>query len=464
MVAPHGHNRGIGGSPPVQYLNPLLPSQHHQPPHLQQHQLPPPQNHPDFSIPIALLIDRIQDLQVQRRSSASEARIKPTQLPAPKYTSQGQITGVEYYRWSQIFTQTIDKLKLNHAACHAELVTNKWILPQELRTLVSESPDLRTALKRIQSRFPPLSSIWPELQRELSSVQACNTNKERIERAGSLVSTLSLMENWFHPRDITREDVLYVIYKIEGNQEGNLTLLRDIQTIDHHHNLPVTSDGHRSYIRSLIDRLEHLRGLWSELEASLAVASRKPVIPSVTSFLYESQPKNKWKGAQGQEKNRPVGAGGEGTPKKHPSASPLSTEEKGRPPKQGCLICRTTGAEEKTAGHRPWLCPSLPLIRSQKIPLPKNLCQQCCNEIKEGVPHKSDCHMIPLKKPEGSTTHVNRSCYLHSGENQGYIHHKLCTSCGPNLPPAKPRQGVNSFAFRVENDYTNGYDYDNDDG
>ena len=444
MVAPHGHNRGIGGSPPVQYLNPLLPSQHHQ--------LPPPQNHPDFSIPIALLIDRIQDLQVQRRSSASEARIKPTQLPAPKYTSQGQITGVEYYRWSQIFTQTIDKLKLNHAACHAELVTNKWILPQELRTLVSESPDLRTALKRIQSRFPPLSSIWPELQRELSSVQACNTNKERIERAGSLVSTLSLMESWFHPRDITREDVLYVIYKIEGNQEGNLTLLRDIQTIDHHHNLPVTSDGHRSYIRSLIDRLEHLRGLWSELEASLAVASRKPVIPSVTSFLYETQPKNKWKGAQGQEKNRPVGAGGKGTPKKHPPGSPatppfVSGKKEKFPP--GCLICKNTGKKEDKSSHRPWMCPNLPQIRAKQLNPPKDLCLKCCSAIKEGIAHRTDCHMVPTKSKDGSLSHFNASCPLHSGKEKGPIHQRLCTVCGPNIPPPKPKHAIQSFAFRM---------------
>ena len=192
----------------------------------------------------------------------------------------------------------------------------------------------------------------------------------------------------------------------------------------------------------------------------MAIASGKPVIPSVSSFSFSTQPK---------KKHHPTGSGGnhqgQQQQQEKSSAPPLSSKEKG-PPKQGCLICRTTGMEEKTAGHQPWLCPSLPLIRSKKISPPKELCKQCCNEIKEGVTHRSDCHMIPLKKPEGSTTHVNRSCYLHSGEKQGYIHHKLCTSCGPNLPPAKPRQGVNSFAFRVENAYTNGYDYDydNDDG
>ena len=454
MVVLQGPGVGAGGSPPTQYLNPLLPPHQQSPTQSTNPLLPPQQQPPDYSVPIALLIDRIQDLQIQRRSSTSEARIKPTQLPAPKYTSQGQITGLEYYRWVQIFTQTIDRLKLNHAACHAELVTNRYILPQELRTLVSESTDLKTALKRIQSRFPPLSSVWPELYRELSSVQTCNNNRDRIERAGSLISTLTLMESWFHPRDITREDILYVIHRIEGAQEGNLTLLRDIQDIDRLHDLPVASVHHRSYIRSLIERLEHLRGLWSELEASLAIASRKPVIPSVSSFLFSSQPKKKeWKGTTGHEKNRPAGAGGKNPPKKQPSGGPatlpFSSGKKGSSP-PGCFICRTTGKKEDKSNHKPWMCPTLPQIRAKQITPPKELCQKCCNEIQEGIVHRSECFMIPHKSPkDGSITHIDRSCPLHSGKEKGHIHQRLCTACGPNLPPPKPRPGVLSFAFRM---------------
>ena len=431
-----------GGFQQTQQVSPL--------PSLQQ------QQRPDFSVPISLLIDRIQDLQIQRRSSSSEARIKPTQLPAPKYTSSGQITGLEYYRWIHIFTQTIDRLHLNHAACHAELVTNRYILPQELRTLVSESVDLKTALARIQARFPPLSSIWPELYRELSSIPTCNNNRERIERAGSLISTLTLMDTWFSPRDIQREDLLYVIHRIEGAQEGNLTLLRDIQQIEHLHSLHVTSPHHRSYISSLIQRLEHLRSLWAELEASLAIASRKPVTPSVSSFSFSSQPikKKNSRGAGGQEKHHFAGSGEKGPTRKrqsgNPAASPLSSGRKGTPP-PGCFICRATSGKGETVSHKPWFCPCLSRIRAKQMTPPKELCQKCCSELKEGVDHRSDCYMIPSKSPkDGSTTRFDLSCPLHSGEGRGYIHQKLCTACGPNLPPPKPRPGIQSFAFRVK--------------
>ena len=401
------------------------------------------QQPPDYSVPISLLIDRIQDLQVQRRSTSSEARIKPTQLPAPKYTASGQITGVEYYRWIHIFTQTIDRLKLNHAACHAELVTNKYILPQELRTLVSESTDLKTALDRIQARFPPLSSIWPELYRELSSIPTCNHNRERIERAGALISTLSLMDSWFRPRDIQREDLLYVVHRIEGAQEGNLTLLRDIQQIESLHALPTTSPHHRSYIKSLIQRLEHLRSLWSELEASLAIASRKPVVPSVSSFAYSSQPPKKNGPKEAGSKEKPNFSGSN---KKGPARATPPGKRGAFPP--GCIICRGSSDKKETTSHKPWACPKLPLIRAKQILPPKELCLKCCSLLKEGVSHRSDCYLVTPK--DGSSTSFDRSCPLHSGAGKGHVHQKLCTTCGPNLPPPKPRPGLQSFAVRMK--------------
>ena len=419
---------------------------------------PPP---PDYSVPISLLIDRIQELQVRRPSSSSDLpRTRPVQLPSPKFTSEGQITGLEFFRWLSIFSSTVDKLRLNHAACHAELSVNKFILPQELRTIASESPDLQSALLRIQARFPPKSSLWPELHREISSVPHCNTNKEKMERAGKLISTLTLMDSWFpENRGITREDFLFVTYRIEGQHEGSLSLLRDVVEVDRLYNLPPHDPQHRSYTRSLLLRLEKLRSLWAELQAALDIANKKPIVPAVSSF--SSQPRQGGKArVEGKEKKSSGGPGGKPPFKKEPpkSAPPSSSgNSRSTKPQPGCMICRSPGlkSEEPAAlkPHRTWMCPSLVLIRSRKASTPSKLCSQCCAEKREGEVHRTDCHITHPKASDGTTLNIDQSCPLHSSKEKGYIHKKLCTSCGPHLPPPKPKN-LQSFAFRVKSKRT----------
>ena len=176
---------------------------------------------------------------------------------------------------------------LSHPACHNELATNKYILPQELRTLAGEAADLRNALIKIQARFPPISSIYPELYREIQNVPRCSTNKQRVERSGSLVTSLGLLYSWFPEKDISREDVIYVVHRIEGESEGSVALLNDLKEIDRRQSLPKHHPDHSSYIKSLIQRLEHLRKLWSEVEAALSIAGKKSVVPSMSSFANE---------------------------------------------------------------------------------------------------------------------------------------------------------------------------------
>ena len=244
--------------------------------------LPPAQ--PDLSIPVGLLIDRLENLQV--RSGSTQARTRAVQLPQPRYSS-GQISGVEFHRWLRLFVATIDRMGLNHPACHNELATNKYILPQKLRTLAGEAADLRNALIKIQARFPPISSIYPELYREIQNVPRCSTNRQRVDRSGILVASLGLMLDWFPGRDISREDVIYAVHRIEGETEGSVTLLYELNEIDRRHDLPPNDPQHCSYIKSLMQRLDRLRKLWSELDAALCIAGRKAVVPSISSFANE---------------------------------------------------------------------------------------------------------------------------------------------------------------------------------
>jgi hypothetical protein len=244
--------------------------------------LPPAQ--PDLSIPVGLLIDRLENLQV--RSGSTQARTRAVQLPQPRYSS-GQISGVEFHRWLRLFVATIDRMGLNHPACHNELATNKYILPQKLRTLAGEAADLRDALIKIQARFPPISSIYPELYREIQNVPRCSTNRQRVDRSGILVASLGLMLDWFPGRDISREDVIYAVHRIEGETEGSVNLLYELNEIDRRHDLPPNDPQHCSYIKSLMQRLDRLRKVWSELDAALCIAGRKAVVPSISSFANE---------------------------------------------------------------------------------------------------------------------------------------------------------------------------------
>ena len=147
----------------------------------QIHSNPTPQsnhNQPDLSIPVALLIDRLQDLQLQNRGHEAP-RTRPITLPSPRYDTEGKISGLEFHRWAFLFCRTVESLKLSYQFCHLELATNKYILPRELRAIASESQDLKTTLERIRARFPPLSSLFPEIHRDIISIQPCTSNRER---------------------------------------------------------------------------------------------------------------------------------------------------------------------------------------------------------------------------------------------------------------------------------------------
>ena len=64
--------------------------------------------------------------------------------------------------------------------------------------------------------------------------------------------------------------------------------------------------------------------------------------------------------------------------------------------------------------------------------------------------HPPSCHLLSIKGKDGVAKQVDISCPLHSSTTRGFIHQKLCSSCGPDLPPPKPKPGVRSFAFSVK--------------
>ena len=410
---------------------------------------PPLPAQPDLSIPIGLLIDRIQELQVQGRSGSAQARTKPVTLPQPKNSATGQISGLEFYRWLHLFIATIDRMGLSHPACHNELATNKYILPQELRTLAGEAADLRNALIKIQARFPPISSIYPELYREIQNVPRCSTNRQRVDRSGNLVASLGLMLDWFPGRDISREDVIYAVHRIEGETEGSVSLLNELNEIDRRQALPKNHPQHSSYIKSLIQRLDRLRQLWSELDAALSIAGRKAVVPSMSSFANEVMIKKKEKEDKGSSPPNPGGQNVQNVSKT--SKTSKTSPEKADSSACKCFICRKPGEKKEPKEHAPWSCPSLPLIRSKQLTPPKILCLQCCKEKKEGKTHRPDCHVSSFQdKKTNADVKVDRSCQIHSNVEKGYVHQKLCMECGINLPPPKPKASVTSFAFSIE--------------
>ena len=405
---------------------------------------------PDFSIPIGLLIDRLEALGERPQSAAPQGRLRQTSLPEPKYSPSGQISGLEFFRWLHLFVAAIERMGLSHPVCHNELATNKKILPQELRTLAGEAPDLKSALVKIQSRFPPKSSIYPELYREIQDIPRCTTNQERIERSGNLIASLRLMLNWFPGRDLMREDVIYAVHMIEGEAEGSVTMLYELNEIDRRHDLPPNDPQHCSYIQALMQRLDRLRQLWSDLDASLSIAGRKAVVPSMTSFAAGITPQGKEKEPKTKGPSPPNNKKNQNNPKtpKTTKPDPAKTD----PNTCKCFICRKPGEKKEAKEHAPWSCPSLSAIRAKQTIPPKSLCLQCCKEKKEGKTHRPDCHMsIFQDKKTNAEVKLDRCCLVHSSPEKGYVHQKLCTECGVNLPPPKPKlPPVISMAMSLE--------------
>ena len=411
----------------------------------------------DWSVPISMIIDRLQDLQIRPRQSSesTSAKMRPIQLPSPKYHSNGTITALEFYRWLSIFIKLVTSLKLNSDQVLAELGSSKTILPEQLRTIATQSTDLRQAIETIKSRFPPLSSVFPELHRQIVSGSLCDSNHQRLEQAGALIEYLTLMKNWFPRRDLQREDVLLIVNNLEGQKEGTLQLLDDIRRMDEKKGLPETNPNYSSYVSSLILRLERLRGLWSELSAALSIGQRQQVgaknVKQSFSTRVDSKepPKRIFGGNRGgrggkggmniRSDDRSGGQGGVQRVEK----TTLTNRKK-----KGCIICTNKdGSVKDDTVHPPWKCELLPKIRSGHSTIKDTLCTKCCTGLRDKKPHDPGCHLKNfLDKKTGSMKTIDLSCKIH---NSPIVHQKLCTRCGPQLPPPKP-PSISSFAIGVK--------------
>ena len=411
----------------------------------------------DWSVPISMIVDRLQDLQIRPRQSTenTSAKMRPIQLPSPKYHSNGTITALEFYRWLSIFIKLVTSLKLNSDQVLAELGSSKTILPEQLRTIATQSTDLRQAIETIKSRFPPLSSVFPELHRQIVSGSLCDSNHQRLEQAGALIEYLTLMKNWFPRRDLQREDVLLIVNNLEGQKEGTLQLLEDIRRMDERQRLPETNPHYSSYVSSLILRLERLRGLWSELSAALSIGQRQQVGAKNVkqSFSSRVDPREPLKRISGGHRGGRGGKGGKTGRSDDRSSGQggFQRDQKNTLPntrKKGCIICTNKdGSVKDDTIHPPWRCELLPKIRSGHSPIKDTLCTKCCTGLRDKNPHDPGCHLKSfLDKKTGSMKSIDLSCKIHKSP---IVHQKLCVKCGPQLPPPKPPP-ISSFAIGVK--------------
>ena len=446
---PSGHHHYWAGSPPPRrhhHYPPSSPPPGGSHPHPAGSHPPGRHHHPPtpaavdggISVPLAMIVDRLYDLEgliasrarpaaaTASSSSSSPAKTKPVSFPMPKYESNGELKPVQFYLWFFNFVRMVESLKLPHEVCLSELANNNRMLPAEYRQIAYEADSLTTALSNIRDRFTPLEGLWPQMSDQLLLTPKCKNNKERLDASGQLLTTLSLLRSWFPQQDIRKEDFVFVIHQLETTDgDGNLQLLQDMSRYDALQRLPKSDPNHRSYVHSLHSRLEELRKLWTQMAASLDVAARIQGSNQARSWAASARPP--------------------ASPARPPPANPPSPLS--GPPPQGpapvkkaqCPLCRNSNLEL----HKIYNCPLLPDYREKKYQLPPGICPRCATKIGD-KPHAQDCH---LKTDRKTGEKYSLACPLHQDPVR---HKKLCQDCGANLPePKKKKPKVSHRAARV---------------
>ena len=247
---------------------------------------------PDVSIPLGLIVDRLQGLEGRTRSNKTKQ--KPISLPSPVRESSGQITTISFYKWVHLLSRMVDDLSLEHAEVLLTLATDTKILPPYMREICYDSQDLSEALKRLKTRFPPLSSTWPLLVCDLTGKEPTSgTHQEVVDRCAEHLSSISALQSLHPRRDLNREETLAALASLGSTTELQSGVINTVRQFDYAKSLHPEDPEYSSYVSNLKSYLEIERETRQDILASISLGRRmNPSYsgsPNVPAFASQSR-------------------------------------------------------------------------------------------------------------------------------------------------------------------------------
>ena len=396
-----------------------------------------PRGHePDVSIPLGLIVDRLASMDA--RMSGDKTKQKPINLPSPTREPDGKIKTISFYKWMHLLSRMVDDLSLDHSNVQIQLASDTKILPPQLREIVYDSSSLSQALRRLQRRFPPLSSTWPILISELTSkAPTGGQHTEVIERCADLLSSISALQSLHPHRDLNREETLAALASLGSTTELQSGMVRLVREFDYAKNLHQDDPGYSNYVSNLKKYLEEERETRQDILASVALGVRMAPewSSNVQSFASQAKPvvqlqrkRNRGpptgqKGNNDNQNGDNAGYNGGGADQKkqeRPQAAPPGTttnNQRNARAAKTCSLCQK-------GNHLPFQCSKIKDIQSKKMPKPDNLCLLCCHWTKSDVPHQPNCFLKSFINKDGVTKRLNLLCSTHQS-----THYALCVSC-----------------------------------
>ena len=246
-----------------------------------------------MSIPLGLIVDRLQGLEGRTRSNKTKQ--KPISLPSPVRESSGQITTISFYKWVHLLSRMVDDLSLEHAEVLLTLATDTKILPPYMREICYDSQDLTEALNRLKTRFPPLSSTWPLLVCELTGKEPTSgTHQEVVDRCSEHLSSISALQSLHPRRDLNREETLAALASLGSTTELQSGVINTVRQFDYAKSLHPEDPEYSSYVSNLKSYLEIERETRQDILASISLGRRmNPSYsgsPNVPAFASQTEP------------------------------------------------------------------------------------------------------------------------------------------------------------------------------
>ena len=306
---------------------------------------------------------------VKGEMRAGPLRLPNLSLPSPKRGSNGRVETKEYHLWKIALKKTVKNNNLSGEAVLAIYSSNVKLTTEDWMATFQASPDLETALERLDTMHAPIQHLYGQLIRQITESPTMHgfTTKERIYQLNLLVQYTEEFITFFGASaDLNREHTMIVLAKIAESKEARDMSLRHIYGFD---------EAYRRgepYAQSLKRHLVEIRLLAVDLEAALeTISAAEGRINPLRSAAVVTE---EYKETQRTARSPP-----ERTSKDGGSKTP-------RPPAE-CLQC----PPESRRGHMTYRCNEMKKIKAGTVKLKKGICVRCLGKVEEKRPHPQDC-------------------------------------------------------------------------
>ena len=197
---------------------------------------------PSHDHQIAKILEKLTDRldrpgQARGFNAPSSLKMPALQLPTIRWSANNDVTARSYFQWKISLSTVISLHGVSPDAILIHYATTPKLLPEEFTTIMANSESLQEAIGSLDTLFPSLASIRPELIRGMTDLPPLvnATEKTRVFRITTLLRLLDEFLKFFGAsphRDLTRQDVLVILHNFFGSQESRAELVKEVTMME----------------------------------------------------------------------------------------------------------------------------------------------------------------------------------------------------------------------------------------